>query len=76
MVDARDGLQRLLNESGLKRSFVAKAANITPQALSDITGKRRKMDANLLFTFCVILEKKPNDFYENENSGASPQQGA
>lgn len=63
-MDVRDGLKKALDDSGMKKCYVAKRANIDPAKLSDIVNKRRRLDANVLFDLCEALGKRPGEIYE------------
>lgn len=60
MKDARDGLAIELKRRGFKQSAIANMAGLTEQQLSDIVNKRRKMDANELFSLCLAMNIEPN----------------
>ena len=64
MIDVRDGLKIVINKSGMKQIAIAERANMKDQQLCDIVNKRRKLDANELFTLCKILGVSPIDAYE------------
>lgn len=70
MIDARDGVAREITARGLKQAFIAKKAGLTEQQLSDIINKRRRMDANEMFSICLALDVTPNDLFSHTGSGA------
>lgn len=61
MVDVRDSLRRIIEQSGMKQSVVASRSHLSPQQLCDITRKRRRLDANELMQLCTALNISPND---------------
>lgn len=61
MVDVREGLAREISSRGLKLNFVAERAGLTAQQLTDITKKRRKLDANEMFALCEVIGVTPED---------------
>ena len=68
MVDARDGLRREIEAKGLKLNFVGEKAGLTAQQMTDIIKKRRKMDANEMFTLCKVIGVTPMDLIEANTS--------
>lgn len=69
-IDARDGVRREIQRSGLKQLVVAERAGLTEQQLCDIVKKRRKLDANELLSICTVLGIMPNDVFKSTQSGA------
>lgn len=63
MEDVRDRLNAEINISGLRRRIVAERAHLTPQQLSDITSKRRRLDANEMLDLCAAIGITPNDLF-------------
>lgn len=63
MVDARDSIAFEIKDRGFKQSVVARKAGLTEQQLSDIINKRRKMDANEMFSICEAIGVLPNDLF-------------
>ncbi len=53
--DAREGIAEVIHQRGFKQTVIAQKAGLTPQQLSDIISKRRKMDANEMFALCAAL---------------------
>lgn len=66
MIDARDGLLREINRRGVKQVALSECTGLTPQQISDILNKRRKLNANELFDFCRGLGITPNDVFRDE----------
>lgn len=60
MKDARDGLAAELKRRGFKQAAIANMAGLTEQQLSDIVNKRRRMDANEMFSLCLAMGIEPN----------------
>ena len=60
MKDVRDGLAIELKRRGFKQAAIANMARLTEQQLSDIINKRRKMDANEMFSLCLAMKIEPN----------------
>ena len=69
MLDARDGVLRVIRHAGMKQKIVAERAGLTEQQLSDVVNKRRKLDANALFSICEALGVTPNDVLAECRSG-------
>ena len=60
MIDVRDSVATEIKSRGFKQSAIAAKAGLTEQQLSDIINKRRKLDANELFSLCDALMIDPN----------------
>lgn len=59
MVDIRENLKAIINDSGYKQAIIAEKANLTPAMLSGVLNKARKLDANELFVLCDVLNISP-----------------
>lgn len=68
MVDVRDSLRKIIEQSGMKQSVVASRSSLSPQQLCDITRKRRRLDANELMQLCTTLNISPNDLLSAEKA--------
>lgn len=60
MLDARDALAIEIKRRGFKQAAIANMAGLTEQQLSDIVNKRRKMDANEMFSLCQAMNIMPD----------------
>lgn len=63
MADARDVVRRVIRRSGMKQVAVAERAGMTKQQLSDVVNKRRRLEADELFSICEALGITPNDIF-------------
>ena len=70
LMDARDGIATEIKERGFKQSAIASKAGLTEQQLSDIINKRRRMDANEMFSLCEALGILPNVLFVDETDSA------
>lgn len=61
MLDVRDSLDVMIRQSGMKKVVIAERAGMTAQQLTDITQKRRKLEANEMINICKVLGRTPND---------------
>lgn len=68
MIDARDGIQRAIQNSGLNQIIVAQRAGLSEQQLCDIVNKRRKLDVNEMFAICEVVGTTPNALFEPVSS--------
>ena len=64
MRDARDGIAFEIRSRGFKQAAIASKAGLTEQQLSDIVNKRRKMDANEMFSLCRAMGTDPNALFK------------
>ncbi len=64
MRDARDGIAEEIKRRGYKQSAIAIKAGLTEQQLSDIVNKRRKLNANEMFSICKAMGITPNVLFE------------
>lgn len=71
MLDARDGIRRAIQNSGLKQIIVAQRAGLSEQQLCDIVNKRRKLDANEMFAICEVVGTTPNDLFKSTTNSSS-----
>lgn len=60
MNDVRDALRNYIDDKNLLRASIARKANMSPDKLSNILNKRRKLDANEFFVICDVLEVTPD----------------
>lgn len=63
MNDVRDGVAVEIKAHGFKQAAIAKKAGLTEQQLSDIINKRRKLDANEMFSLCRAMGTDPNSLF-------------
>lgn len=70
MRDARDGVAYVIKRRGFKQAAIANMAGLTEQQLSDIINKRRKLDANEMFSLCVAMNIEPNVLFEAAQDSA------
>jgi len=63
MIDVRDSVAAEIKGRGFKQSAIALKAGLTEQQLSDIINKRRKLDANEMFSLCDALMIDPNSLF-------------
>ena len=61
MLDVRDCIEPAIEKSGMKKIFVAEQAGLSQQQMSDIIGKRRRLDSNELMRICNVLHITPNE---------------
>lgn len=64
MRDARDGIAEEIKRRGYKQSAIAIKAGLTEQQLSDIVNKRRRLNANEMFSICKAMGITPNVLFE------------
>lgn len=64
MRDARDGIADIIKIRGFKQGAIAGMAGLTEQQLSDIVNKRRKMDANEMFSLCQAMNIMPDILFK------------
>ncbi len=60
MKDVRDALRNYIDDKNLLRASIARKANMSPDKLSNILNKRRKLDVNEFFVICGVLEVTPD----------------
>lgn len=70
MRDARDVVATEIKRRGFKQAAIASKAGLTEQQLSDIVNKRRKLDANEMFSLCLAMNIEPNILFETAQDGA------
>ncbi len=63
-MDIRDNLRQLIETKGYKQINIAQRSNLTPAILSSILNKRRKLDAEELFSVCDALNITPSELRE------------
>lgn len=63
-MDIRDGIKPSILKSPYRQSAIAEAIGLNDQQLSDIIGKRRKLDANEMLEFCKFIGITPNELQE------------
>ena len=73
MRDARDGIADIIKTRGFKQGAIAVMAGLTEQQLSDIVNKRRKLDANEMFSICQAMNIMPDTLFKTIQS--STQKG-
>ena len=61
MLDVRDCIEPAIKKSGMKKISVAEQAGLSQQQMSDIIGKRRRLDSNELVSICNVLHITPNE---------------
>ena len=59
-----ENIERIINEKGYKKSFVARRAGITTQKLSDMLNGRAIIRAEMVPAFCYVLDVEPNALYQ------------
>lgn len=57
--DIRDNLMDLIKDRCCVQASIARKANMTPDKLSLILNKKRKLEANELFNLCEVLDVTP-----------------
>lgn len=70
MRDVRDGIADEIQKRGFKQSAIAEKAGLTEQQLSDIICKRRKLDANEMFSLCKAMGIMPNVLFKKAQKSA------
>lgn len=70
MRDARDVVADIIKTRGFKQGAIATMAGLTEQQLSDIVNKRRKMDANEMFSLCRAMNIMPNILFKADKDSA------
>lgn len=63
MRDVRDILGFELRDRCFMQAAVAKKAGLTEQQLSDVVKKRRKLDANEMFSICKVIGITPDALF-------------
>lgn len=63
MRDVRDILAFELRDRCFMQAAVAKKAGLTEQQLSDVVKKRRKLDANEMFSICKVIGVTPDALF-------------
>lgn len=58
-VDIRDKLKQVMEDRCCVQAAIARRANITPDKLSLILSRNRKLEANELFGLCEALDITP-----------------
>lgn len=62
MIGAR--IKKYLIDNGIKQSFVAEKAGLTPSQMSDICNKDKSIDCVVYYRICTVLNKPLNYFIE------------
>jgi len=65
MLDVRDALKTAIDEKGYKRKIIAEKANLTPDKLSNILNKTRRLDANELLIICKAIDVPLEELIRN-----------
>ena len=60
---SNETLDRAIDESGLKKKFIAEKVGISEQALSAMTCGRQKIDIDTFFAIAVVLRMTPEQIY-------------
>lgn len=60
-MDIRECLKPAIDKKGYKCGFVANEAGLTDQQLSDIMGKRRRLEANEFMEICRAIKMSPDE---------------
>lgn len=61
-MDISGHINTVINEKGLKQSFVANAVGISPDRFSKILNSNRKLLADEFLKICTVLDIDPNVF--------------
>ena len=58
-----NNINEIIAKSGLKKVYIAEQMNISDKSLSDILHKRKKLNTQLILSFCKVMNVTPNDLY-------------
>ena len=58
-----NNINEIVEKSGLKKVYIAEQMNISDKSLSDILHKRKKLNTQLILSFCKVMNVTPNDLY-------------
>ena len=56
-----------IQNNGIRSSFIAEKAKMSPVIVSRILTLKREMSADEFETFCKVLHKQPTDFIQVED---------
>lgn len=69
-LDIRDSLKEFIDANGYKKAAIAAAAGLSNAQLSDIFGKRRKLDANEFLLICDFMRATPCEIRNSKQETA------
>ena len=58
-----NNINEIIAKSGLKKAYIAEQMSISDKSLSDILHKRKKLNTQLILSFCKVMNVTPNDLY-------------
>lgn len=58
-----NNINEIIAKSGLKKVYIAEQMNISDKSLSDMLHKRKKLNTQLILSFCKVMNVTPNDLY-------------
>lgn len=63
-----EAIRQLIQEKGMKQTFIAKKLKVLPNTVSQTLLGKRKLSADELMKYCEILDLSPQDLYEYANN--------
>ncbi len=58
-----NNINEIIAKSGLKKAYIAEQMSISDKNLSDMLHKRKKLNTQLILSFCKVMNVTPNDIY-------------
>lgn len=56
-------IKEIIAGKGLKQNYIAEKMSISNKSLCDILHQRKKLNTDLIISFCKVLGVTPNDIY-------------
>ncbi len=60
---AYTSIYKAINDSGLKKRYIAERIGVSEQTLSSMIAGKRKITVDEFFGICQVLNKKPEELY-------------
>ena len=61
--DVLKNIKGIITRKGLKQNYIAEKMNMSNKSLCDILHNRKKLNTDLIISFCEVLSVTPNDIY-------------
>lgn len=63
-----DRIKMAVEDSGLKQKHIAERIGMSEPSLSALLAGKKKVDVDVFFNLCLVLDKKPDELYHYERA--------